>query len=171
MVESEYAIALYDLALEEGKVELFNESLDAIKVSLNDKDFMKLLTTPSIDKENKKRIIDEVFKSLDKTFINFLYVVLDHNRISLIPSIYNEYNKLVLEAKNIVSIQIISAKELTNLQLKQFEKTLMDKYKGKKLEIKNIVNSELIGGIMVMANGQSIDASIKNTLDKLKELL
>ncbi|MGM9969874.1 MAG: ATP synthase F1 subunit delta [Anaeroplasma sp.] len=171
MVESEYAKALHEIAIEENKIDLFLDCFLAVNEGYNNKDFMEIITSPFIEKNKKKEIINNVFKSLDQSFINFLYVIIDHNRFSIIKLIYEEYNKLVLEDKNIIKIQIISAKKLTEAQLLQFKSTLMLKYLGKKIEIENIVNVELIGGIQVLSNGESLDMSLKNSLDKLKESL
>ena len=48
---------------------------------------------------------------------------------------------------------------------------LKAKYVGMELEIKNFVNPSLIGGIQIVANGESIDMSLKTSLERLKESL
>ena len=73
--------------------------------------------------------------------------------------------------KNIVRIDIFSAEELSKKQMDNIVPALEAKYKGKELEIKNFVNPSLIGGIQVIANGESIDISLKSTLERLKESL
>ena len=55
--------------------------------------------------------------------------------------------------------------------MKNIVPALKAKYVGKELEIKNFVNPALIGGIQVIANGESIDISLKSTLERLKESL
>lgn len=171
MVEREYAKALHDLAIEEAKLDCFLECFKALNESLSDKEFYNLLSSPIIDSIEKKKIIYKVYKSFDETFINFLCVIIDHNRFSIILNIYDEFKNLVMEDNNIIRIQILSANELKKSQIKQLENTLMDKYKGKQLEIENIVNSELIGGIQIISNDESIDITLKSTLNKMKESL
>ena len=171
MVELEYAKALYNLALEENKIDLFSECFTAVNETIKNKEFYDVITSPTIDKISKKEVIKGVYKSLDSTFVNFLQVIIDHNRASILNRIYNEYNNLVLADKNITKIDVISASVLTNPQLKSIEEALVERYKGKKLEINNIVNPELIGGIQVLSNGESLDISLKSCLDKLKESL
>ena len=48
-------------------------------------------------------------------------------------------------------------------------KALETRYKNKKIEAENIINPELIGGIRVLVNNESVDLSLKNSLSKLKE--
>ena len=49
--------------------------------------------------------------------------------------------------------------------------TLKLKFIDKELEVKNMVNPDLIGGIQIVYNGESIDMSLKSTLERLKESL
>ena len=46
--------------------------------------------------------------------------------------------------------------------------TLEEKY-GKTVEIKNKIKPELIGGIQVIVNDESLDASVIHALNMLKE--
>lgn len=169
MVEYEYAKAIYELAIEEDKEKSFSECFKILIDSLNSKEFMDILTSPFINKNEKKRIINEVYKGFDDTFINFMLVIIDHNRFSSIKSIYAEYNKLILNKHNVIRAQLISAKSLSNVQINHYTEILSSRYENKKLELENIVDENIIGGIQVICNGESIDISLKNSLDKLKK--
>ncbi len=171
MVASEYAKAIYELALEENKLDIFKENFDVVTSSLKDKDFVNVLSSPFVNAKEKKNILEKIYESLDKTFINFLKVILDHNRISIFTDIYDLYNKMILEKKDIIKIQVFSAIKLSNMQLIHLTEALQKKYYGKKIELENILDSDLIGGIHIVSNGESIDISLKNSLNKLKEIL
>lgn len=170
MIPLEYAKAIYEIAEEEHKVDLFNEYFVSINSTLNT-EFVDLLKAPTIEKSKKKDIIKKVYKSIDKTFVDFLVVLVDNDRIEYFNDIGHQYRKLVRLNKNIVRIDIFSAKELTSKQMKNIVPALKAKYVGKELEIKNFVNPALIGGIQVIANGESIDISLKSILERLKESL
>lgn len=169
MIEYEYAKAIYELAVEEDKEKIFNECFKALLESLKSKEFMDILTSPFINKLEKKKIINNVYNSFDDTFINFMLVIIDHNRFSYIKQIYNEYNKLILNEHNILRAQIISAKKLDNNQLKHYVEVLSNRYENKQIELENIIDEKIIGGIQLVCNGESIDISLKNSLDKLKK--
>ncbi len=170
MIPLEYAKAIYEIAEEEKKVDLFNEYFVSINNTLSD-DFIALLKTPTIEKSEKRNIINKVYKSIDNTFRDFLIVLVDNDRIDMFKDIGHQYRKLVRLNKNIVRIDIFSAKELSKKQMDNIVPALEAKYEGKELEIKNFVNPSLIGGIQVIANGESIDISLKSTLERLKESL
>ncbi len=170
MIALEYANAIYDLALEENKIDLYNEYFVTILETFTD-DFIKLLELPTLTKKEKKDIVRKVYKSIDKTFVDFLCVLVDNNRLLEFKAIGHQYRKLVRKNKNIVRIDVFSVKELSKKQLDTITSTLKTKFVDKELEVKNMVNPDLIGGIQIVYNGESIDMSLKSTLERLKESL
>lgn len=172
MVEHEYAKAIYELAHENNKTKVFSDCFIAVVETANkNKEFMEIMTSPAITKKEKKELIKKIYSSLDVDFINFLYVIIDHNRFNIFEAIYDEYEGLILTDKNIIKAQIFSVKELTPKQLNEIVNALEEKYRDKKIEAENIVNPELIGGISVLINNESFDLSLKTSLLKLKESL
>lgn len=171
MIEAEYAKAIYELAVEEHKEESFKTCFEVVLETVEDKEYFAVLTSPFIQTSEKKQIIKKVYSKLEKTFIDFLYVLIDNNRISLLEEIYNLYNKLLLEQRDIVKIEVHSAIKLNSMQMIHLTESLQEKYKDKKIEIENKINPKLIGGIQIISGGESIDISLKNSLNKLKESL
>lgn len=171
MVAQEYAKAIYELANEENKIELYSEYFQIFENELDNQDFYKVLVSPSIDDEAKKNIIIKAFSSFDEMFINFIKVIIDHKRISDFKDIYDEYVNLANEALGVVDVLIVSADTLTKNQNTQLEEALVSKFNGKRINIKNIIDPKLISGVKVICNGKSLDISLKNSLDKLKDSL
>jgi len=169
VVEIEYAKALHELALEENKVDIFWDAFIVVNNASNIDEFQTMMVSPLLEKDEKKKIIDNVYNKLDKTFVDFLYVLIDHNRFNLLKGIAHEYRKLVRIDKNIMFIDIISAQDLTEAQLNKVKKMLKEKYNDKVLDFKYIIKPDLIGGIQIISNGESIDLSLKASLDKIKE--
>ncbi|MBR6289658.1 MAG: ATP synthase F1 subunit delta [Acholeplasmatales bacterium] len=171
MVEAEYAKALYELAIEEKKVDLFWDYFIALDKTNDDPDFKKIMSSPIIESKEKKEIIKKVYYKLDETFLNFLYVLTDHNHFNLCDKIGHEYRKLVRLDKNIMFIDVISANDLTKAQEDKIVKLLKAKYSDKTLQFKYIVKPDLLGGIQIISNGVSIDMTLKAALDRIKEEL
>lgn len=171
MLQNEYAKALYELALEENKENDFIEYFDALIKTSTNSEFYDILTSPFIDLTEKKKLIDLIYSTFDKTFLNFIYVLLENNRYNYIKDIFVEYSNLILEHNDIVKIQVISAYMLNSVELIKLTKSLQVKFVNKKIELENIIDEKLIDGIKIISNGQSIDMSLKNSLSKLKESL
>lgn len=172
MVEYEYAKALFDLAVEEKKTELFSNSLDAVNsVTKEEPDFLKIINSPLIETSEKYKVFDKVFKSLDKTFIEFLKVLVLNNRFVMLEQIIEEYNNLFNDYNNTLNIEVVSNEKLEPSKLKRIGELLKTRYPGKKLNLTNKVSPDILYGIQILCNGESIDMSLKNMLNKLKESL
>lgn len=172
MVEFEYAKALFDLAIEEKKTELFLDYLNGITdVISSEKDFYKLIASPLVSMEEKLNVIHNVFHSFDETFIEFLCVLVKADRFTNFEQITNEYSKLLSDFKSILKIEVISSEILTKQRLDEVTKSLEVRYPNKKLIIENTVNPKILYGLQIICNGESLDMSVKNMLNKMKESL
>ena len=171
MVENEYAQAIYDLAKEENKIDIINECFIVVNKSIEDNDFMELLSSPKLTKEEKKNILTKVYGKFDSLFLDFMYVLIDNNRFNRISYIYDYYNQLIKNEHNILHIEAYSVKELTKTQIDNLRKTLSSYYNGKTLEIENIVDPKLIGGVRIECNGKTLDVTLKKSLANMKDSL
>ena len=100
-----------------------------------------------------------------------MYVLIDNNRINRISYIYDYYNQLIKNEHNILHIEAYSVKELTKTQIDNLRKTLSSYYNGKTLEIENIVDPKLIGGVRIECNGKTLDVTLKKSLANMKDSL
>ncbi|MDE7106050.1 MAG: ATP synthase F1 subunit delta [Anaeroplasmataceae bacterium] len=172
MVEYEYAKALFDLAIEEKKTELFLDSLNGIlDVMSTNQDFYKIIASPLVDMDEKQKVIRKVFESMDNTFKEFLCVLVTNDRFALIEQITEEYSQLLNDYNSILKIEVISSEKLSKERLTEVTKSLEQRYPDKKLRIKNTVNEKILSGLQIICNGESLDMSLKNRLSKLKNSL
>jgi ATP synthase F1 delta subunit len=83
-VSYEYAKSLFELSND--KLETFN-CLETISSVLSD-EVINVLTHPLINKNDKKEIINKSFSEyFNETFLHFLFVLIDNNRIDEINNI------------------------------------------------------------------------------------
>lgn len=170
MVGYEYAKALFDLAIEEKKENIYLDYLNIVLSSTKEEpDFLKLINSPLIETNEKINIINKIYKSLDGIYLNFLKVLIINEKFSMLEQIKEEYNKLLSEHNNILNIEIISSEKLNADKNNQIVELLKTRYPNKKLILRNTVNSDILYGIQILCNGQIIDISLKNMLNKLKE--
>lgn len=171
MLEDEYARAIYELADEQNSIDTYSEYFLELKEVDEKDEFINFFNNPTIAKEKKKEVLKNTFKNFDKTFLNFLSVLIDNGRMYLIKKIGKRYSKMVLENKNIVKVKVFSATALSKKELEIIKSTLDKRYKDKTVEIKNIVDDGLIAGYRVVVNNEAIELNIKNSLEQLKKSL
>ncbi len=171
MVGNEYAKALFELADINALTQLDDE-LNVLCLALDQNpDAIKVLTYPNISLSKKKDLVKTITANCNELLTRFLYVILDNDRFDQIKDIRNEFHKLVSNQSETVDVSVTSSTKLTEAQISKLSKTLSSKYEGRKININNIVDENLIGGIKVIANGECVDLSLKTKLSTLKASL
>ena len=105
-----------------------------------------------------------------KTTANFLRILLRNDRINEIGEIHDRFASVLEERKGVVSAEITSARELPESERAAFQANL-EKLTGKKVNIKFVTNSDIIGGVVTRIGSTVYDGSVRTKLDTLKEQL
>ncbi len=165
-----YSKAIFEYGKENDKLTVLKKDLKEVnKIVEESKEFNNLLFSVRILPEDKKNIIDSIFKDKISDYIrNFLKLLIDKRREVFLAQIIKEYNNKVDREMKTINVQVISAIKLS----KQSEKELKDKlssiYDSEiKLELKK--DPSILGGMILKIGDQLIDGSIKNHLDGLTE--
>ncbi|NMC57300.1 MAG: ATP synthase F1 subunit delta [Eubacteriaceae bacterium] len=171
-VEAAYATALYDVAKGLGIQEvILSEITDIKNLLINNSEFFEFLKTPVIEGKNKKDAVQDIFEGkISKELLNFMYILIDKRRTSKFIKIADMYIALIDESKNISTGTIFSAVELTEAQIKDFDEKV-SRLVGKKVILKNIKDTSIIGGVKILVEGKVIDATIKKRIADLEESL
>ncbi len=172
LVSTTYSAALFDVCVEQNKIDEFMNQMGFInEVLKTNEEFFEILTTPRINVDEKKKIIDEVFGSkLNKEIVNFVKILIDKRRIAYIIDIADEFERMACEYKGIVKAKAYSSICLDSEQIKKLEKKLSEQ-SGKTVEIENIVDKSLLGGVMIRFNDVVIDGTLKGKLEDLENNL
>jgi F-type H+-transporting ATPase subunit delta len=171
-VAKTYAVALFDVAVEIDKVDEFSDQLELVSSTYKQyPEFYELFRTSKISKEVKKEILVKVYgKRVSNEVMNFLKILIDKGRFGFFKDIVAEYMRLVNEHKNIVEAVATSA-----IPILQEEKVALENKlsmtTGKLVKLKNEINEDIIGGILVRIGDKVIDGTIQDRLRKLQENL
>lgn len=170
MVAYEYANALIELSLSNNVLNEMEDNFKTLILAIKENpDFMKVITYPLINNEDKKKSIKNVCRNMNELFIDFLYVLIDNNRISDLFEIYKEFTKIIDLKKNRLTVDVISAVKLSKNEIDNLSIKLSAYFNNKKININTLIDKTLIGGIKVLADGKSIDFSVIGKLNNLKE--
>lgn len=172
MIAFEYAKAIFELASENNKHEVINDNFSLfLKLIRDNPDYLKILTFPNISIENKKESIKKTLIGFDELFINFLFVLIDKHRLSVVEEIGQEYARLERQINNVTKVDVYSAQKLTKEETKLIHAKLESLIEGQEILINNVVDSSLIGGIKAVYDGKEIDFSLSKKLTDLKKSL
>ena len=172
LISKRYAVALFELAKETDKVDLFYNQIDFIYNSIkNDNEFLSVLNHPRISGGEKFNLFQNIYKdNISEEILGLISIVVKKNRETEILEILETFLELVKEYKGITTAYIHSAKALSEEQINNIKKNL-SKNLNKEIIIKADVKPELIGGLLINIDGKVIDNSIKKSLDDIKKSL
>ena len=92
-----YALALYQLALERGSVESWHADLQTVDEAMQEREFAAFLEMPKIRLDQKMSVIREGLPGIDPMVQNLMGVLITRDMASALPSVREEYGKLVDE--------------------------------------------------------------------------
>lgn len=172
-VEITYGDALLDLALEEGTLDALYEEAQALVVTLQEnEDLIRLLAHPQIEKEEKKKIVENIFDERVSSAIVGLFVMLvekDHG--SKLVQVLQYFIRQVKREKNIGVASVASAVALSDSQKQAIEKRLVETTDFDTMEVSYTVDASLIGGLVIRIDDRVLDSSIKTKIDKMSKTL
>nr|QCI05232.1 ATP synthase CF1 subunit delta [Centroceras clavulatum] len=168
-VANPYAEALLELSQLNNIIEQTSKDLSFISQVISESFELKsCLSNPLIDINLKKRILDQVFSGqLNEFVLNFLFVLVDRRRISLLQVIIDKYLNLVYEAEEIIVAEVFTATILTELQQNNLIQKIKLMTKGKKIKLMTNIDSSLIGGFIIKIGSKVIDTSLSGKLKQI----
>lgn len=108
---------------------------------------------------------------VDSVIIKFAGELKRGGQLKLVNEIIEKFNEIWNEQNGIVEAEVISARELESSQVCKVESYIKEKYKAKKVVLKNRVDKNIKGGVIIKVGDEIIDGSVKKKLVLLKESL
>jgi F-type H+-transporting ATPase subunit delta len=171
LVSKTYGDALFELALEENKLDVLFEESKAIKeVFLSNDELLKLLNHPKIDKEEKISVIENIFKErASKDFVGFLILIIRKERQKDIIKILDYFISIVKEYKKIGVAYVTTAIDITEAQKKAVEDKLLATTKYEQFEMNFITDKSIVGGMIIRIGDRVVDDSVSSKLSELSK--
>ena len=165
------AKAAFDLAEADSATGSWNEMLALASSLVSEESMAKLLQSPEVGSGQVVEILSDVAgESFNDRFRGYLSVLAENKRFSLIPEIAALYQKLVEEADKLLRVRVVSAFALEDNQASRLKEALARRFE-REILLESEVDSSIIGGAIVYADGQVIDGSLKDRLSKLSNSL
>jgi len=126
---------------------------------------------PSVTAAQTFEVISGVVKAtLPEAAKNFLRVVIDNGRISVLPEISSQFRALKNAQSGCSDAIVYSAFALEGAALADLAVTLEKRF-GRKLNLKLELEPALIGGVRVVVGDEVLDTSVKARLEQMKVAL
>jgi F-type H+-transporting ATPase subunit delta len=165
-----YAKAAFDFAVESADIAKWQEMLVFASEVTRNSDIRDLLSSVMAPEHLAEIFVSICEEQLDTHGQNFVKVLADNNRLSVLPDISTQFNILKSEYDKEVEVDVISAIELSNEQVKKMSAALENRL-ARKVKLNCSVDPELVAGIIIKAGDTVIDGSVHSKLNRLSDAL
>ena len=157
LVSKTYGDALFEVAMEESRIDEFFEAAKAVvEILETNEDFNKLMNHPKIGKEDKVKIVEDTLGTrIPKEML----------------SVLQYFIHLVKEEKKIGRADVTTAVALSDEQKRKVEKRLLETTVYESFEMNYQVDETLIGGMVIRIGDRVLDSSVKTKLYELSKSL
>lgn len=166
-----YARAVFELAREANDFKSWSQALGFLAGLVNDESMQALINNPSVGRERFRKLLDDLAGDrVPASGRNLLRLMMDNDRLSLLPDVAAQYEILRSEAEGTVEAQVRSARPMSDEQKNKLSQAL-EKRLGRKVNLTVHEDDTLLGGAVVRAGDLVIDGSARGRLEKLASTL
>ena len=166
-----YAKAAFAYATEQNATDTWSTVLQLLSAAVQDEAFSAYLSRPELTPAQQVELFAKVLGEQQTASVsNFLTLLADNSRLTLLPEIAVEYEQLKSQNNNTVDVVIESAFPL-NAEQEQLLSQALVKRLNCAVNVSVVVNKALIAGVVIRAGDQVIDDSALNKLEKMRTRL
>jgi F-type H+-transporting ATPase subunit delta len=162
VVSMRYAKALFAYAKEQGVEDAIYRNMLQLMATLQQvKELAAMLAAPTLSKDERVRLLCSAVDS-SAVYEDFMRLVVDEERESLLIFIAHCYVSLYRKAKNIVAVCITTAEPLGEEFCDRVGAAFAPE--GATVELQNVVDGDIVGGFIYETETHRLDASIRRQL-------
>jgi F-type H+-transporting ATPase subunit delta len=168
---SRYAKSLIDLSVELNSLEdMRNDMVLIEQVIKKNSELEAVLSNPIIPLNKKAGILNNLFGTqVHPATKTFMQLIVSKGRSAILFETAKQFVRQYNQLKGIVSADVVSAIELTDANRAEIVTLVKAQVGAKQVIIKEKVDPKLIGGFVLTVGDKQFDASISNSLNKLRK--
>jgi F-type H+-transporting ATPase subunit delta len=165
-----YADAAFEIGRSERTLDAWERDLDRLSTALADRELRSLLEHPAVAFADKERVLRRVVSDVGPEALNLVLLMVRRGRPRAIARMAERFGELVRRERGVALAEIRTALPLEETQRVAVSERLAE-LTGDKIQINEVVDESLIGGITVRIGDRLYDASVRNRLERLRARL
>ncbi|AKC32300.1 F0F1 ATP synthase subunit delta [Candidatus Pantoea carbekii] len=166
-----YATAAFNFAVEHQNVDHWQCMLTFASAVSSDQQIATYLSGTLVAAEPLSSLFNLICGNyLDQNGQNLIKILAENRRLSILPIILQQFIQLRNTYEGIIEVNVISTHMLSNRQLKNIYLS-MQKNLSCKIKLNCTFDQSIIGGIIIRIDDLVIDGSVRNRLERLKNVL
>jgi F-type H+-transporting ATPase subunit delta len=166
-----YAEAAFRLAREKSAFDQWSQMLKLLDMVVTDERVARSITDPNVTAQQVEGLVLGVCgEQLDGAGRNFVQVLVQNDRLMVVPEIRALFEQLKLEHEGVLETEIHSAFAIEPAQVEQMVRKIEAKYQRKvRAEVR--IDPQLIGGVKIVVGDKVFDATVRGKLDAMSAAL
>jgi F-type H+-transporting ATPase subunit delta len=167
-----YAKALYLIGKEKDLLDQMKNDIVLISGNMSSvPDFKSVIESPVIKPSQKIKAVNLIFKGqIQELTLNFLNILIKNKREDSLAGICRRFLDIYSKEKGIKTALITTAIDIDQNISKVLSEILAKEFNAK-IEIEYKQNPDILGGYILKVGDQQFDASVANSLRKIKQAL
>jgi len=163
-----YARAAFAIARDGGRFAQWSDALGfAARISA-DSQVASLLANPRLAAGDAITLLS--VDGAEPAFADFLALLAENRRMTLLPEIAGLYEQLRADAEKVVRARVTSATTLPAGELDTITAALRKRF-GREVHVETAIDESLIGGALIDTGDTVIDGSLRGKLQRLQAAL
>lgn len=170
LILNKYAVAVLQLGEKHNLLDKIKEDLYLVKeIVVSNTDLQQFISHPLINSADHKDVLEKIFKEhVSEITLNFVKLLADNGRLSLLPHMADYYYKLLCQLRNIDTAKVITAVPIDANTINRVKQKLEMLF-NKKINVESYVEKDIIAGVIVKIKDKIIDGSIRTRFDNMKK--
>ena len=173
LIADRYARALGECLPDAAQKEDAARALKALTTFYEeDAQFRHTVTNPTLPTQGRAQLLTsatQAFKA-PESLQRLLGLLLERNRMALLPAVCAEFQARVDEWLNRVEVTVVTVVPLPDDERARLVKTL-EKFAGRTVRLNSVIDPTIIGGLIVYIWGVHFDFSLRTRFEHLKQKL
>ena len=166
-----YAKAAFQFAAANQQLDGWSRMLATAAEAIQNPDIGRCIKDPRIGRQQQAELLLEICgDDLDQHGRNFISVLAQNSRLSLLTDIATLFDDLRQQAESVMAVEITSAQPIETAQMTQLQSAL-EKNLNKSVSLSTQLDESLVGGAVIRYGDQVIDGSIRGRLTRLSAAL
>lgn len=169
-----YAQILFDAAFnaggQDGVLEVRGQAAEVVSVIRENAELKSVLADSAYTPEQHASVIKSVFADANLALVEVLGVMAERRETALLPHVRDAYEGLIASKLKVCVVSVTTAVALDD-RLREVIKRKAESGLGMNVVLDERIDESIMGGIVMSANGERIDASVQTKVDNVREAL
>ncbi len=171
-----YSDAYYGISIN-NKSQMFDEMKQLLHTFESNKNFGVIFKSPLLNKKQQASLVLSLFSdkedkkiSVSKHLLGLMMLLAKNSKLRILEDVLNRCIELQTSNNRELKVNVTSVSEVSDSLISKLKK-IFSKNGKMNVKIVNIIDKDLLGGLIIQVGSNLIDTSVRTKLNKIKSAM